>query len=432
MTRYLDAGSLPGYASRAEGDSLWDFRLDALDVELDMSVLPVLGCDVYTVGTLEKSASDLYDDDRKIFGGAVTHVAYDYNTETLSLSLGSYGKIVSDIEMTNFKGTDAPMAGIIGGWMLAVNQALGDWPFRLSVPYVDVEDFIFYRSLQVSSTQPGPRNFSPYTGVDNIKGLVVNRKSGPYYGQYFLQYGIDPSVANAVFLVPVDENGADDTRYYTAGTSLLEYDPDLANDPVPNGLLETINAAENFSYPIYSGQAKIREGLYYLYATDGANRYLIRAEMKDDDRYSYNYEAARAGEVLRDIAMMTNSVAWIGPDGGVYLQGRNGRGALPVVSAREMSGEYIQRDDTFSVPEAFFVVDSVRENLESYYRSYINGRFYRARVTVDNDAFDVSEYPLMLKNLKVNILGRTVDAGIIRAVEHGENGMIIETERRDG
>ncbi|RME22452.1 MAG: hypothetical protein D6800_11025 [Candidatus Zixiibacteriota bacterium] len=432
VTRFVDADSLPGVTVRAESDSLWDFRTDALDVELDWSVLAVWGYDVYNYGGLEKQPVVIQDDDRLVFGGAVTGAAYNHNTETLTLTLESYGAIAARMTIEHVTAHRASLEWVLDTTINDVNDALiaGGWPFVITGKAVNVRDYAFYRSVDVTFTIPGARNFGNYLAVDTIGGLVTDRDpDSVYYGKHFLHYFVtDRNTDRQLdWYVPVTENGLDADNYVEENPA---YMPEAA-DAIPDGLKTLIKFAGNFSNPTYSGQAKLRDGLYYLYATDGAQKYLIRAEVIDNDFLNYSYsDTVKAGALWADVAKMLNAVIWIGPDAVLYVQSRDGRGEVAAGAPLRVETEYNNRDEVFEVPDAFILLDDVKNALVDYYADWLAGRFVSSRITIPAD--DIDDHPPLLKTLSVDMAGRRVDMGLIIAAEYADGVVNLETMRRDG
>ena len=179
--------------------------------------------------------------------------------------------------------------------------------------------------------------------------------------------------------------------------------------------------------PTYHGKAKVNE-VYYT-VVNGA---IYKVGLEQVDAFTYKYEDEKAGQIQKDFAVLTNSVTWVGPDRKMYFEVRTGgTGIINPKNAISLEYDMVdEKNNQLDFPDPVVLSQIVKDDLNEYYEEYFNGVFHKYTTTIDVGEFVSSEYPLILKNLKVKAHGKTVDLGIITGINYTEDILEIETQKR--
>lgn len=444
VNRYVDGDSFQEFSQRVEGENIWDMRLDSLSVELDKSVLSEFDIADTKTDLFYKKAAYLNYYGVKVFSGSVGEVDYDFDTGALELELHSIGKTVSDLNIASFNnhhsdGDTLPFstAQIIKEINTALQSA--SFPFSLKeIPVIDVEDFPFYRSVEMEIL---PEQIFPsgidYEGFRNITnnhllGLYKDKEDiiPKYPKGYFLIYYINHgNVRHKIFLVPVNESGPDYDNiicYDPSWPEIIEAQYEKKYVLEDTGLKKNIEKQFGLeaSDITYKGSVNYGDLIYYTVIEAESKHHIIKLNINQSDKFIYEYNDSKAGQILKDAAIMTNSITWISPEGAVYYISRSGISGLAVKHVENLKDKFVRYRKSFESPDAYVLLDSVKEALTAYYNTYLQGDFIRYTAIIERNEFIKSDYPIMLKSLPVD--HKNLSLGLINAANYKEN--LIEVE----
>lgn len=432
MFPYVDASRMRAFRQRAEGSKMWEYWTDAITVVLDKSCFNDLGINENTYTTLYKKSAVIRQFGKLLLDGAVMKVRYDWDNEELVLGLHSGGRIIKNIQLgegyhnLHVEGDTAEF--IVAQIGRTVNNRLDEqgYPFRVKGTRTDTQDFSFYRSLITSTLDIPARKFKPWKSTKNVIGIYKDvRRRSPYYGKYFLVYKVG---GNVNYGVPIKSSGLTDG--YIKETSTEYLTQWVPVDELPKGakeiIAEQLGFSENYEF---LGSVAFGES-YYLLVRDTGNSagdmFFINTVIDQTDKFIFNYTRnVTAGQALTDITKLKNAVLHIASDGKIYVQARSGFGSLDAKSATNLSSQVIEKTAEFEIPEAYIMLQSVRDDVNEFFNARVIGRFIWARAVFDRQEFAPADFPLMMKKLPIR---RTINNGIINSVQYEGDNLVIETE----
>lgn len=443
VSQYVDFDSLTEVNIVAE-EGIWNYKVDSVSVTLDKSVLDVFNLDEYRIEGLYKKLVALQYYDNDIFGGVVGEVSYNFEDEELELEIYSYGKVINELEILGiFETVNKPFADsmkwVVYNLLSRINEQLDtqDFPFQifnqLDNNPINKTDFPFFRSLQGETIRIQDIVNIP---IKNAKGVYEEYSfaSATGTGKYYVFYsfaGIDSGYVG----YRLTEGGIDinDKKTYTGmfATSQFALHSKLAaNWGDDTGVEDYLSATyEDFrdKTPTYLGKAKVGEVYYTV-----VNGLIYRIFLEQTDEFNYRYEDEKAGQIQKDFAVLTNSITWVGPDRKMYFEVRTGgTGIKNPKNAISLDYDLVdEKNNSIEFPDGIVLSNVVKTDLNEYYEDYFNGIFHSYTTQIDVGEFDSSEYPMILKNLRVNVKGKSIDLGIIVSINYAEDILEIETQKR--
>ena len=314
MDPFVDASRMRPFRQRAEGQKMWEYFTDHINIVLDKSCFDALGINTTTFTTLYKKKAQVYQFNNLLLDGAVMEVQYDWDNEELVLGLHSYGRIIKNIQLgENYSNLGAASGGaqaqnlgtkgstaeqIVSDIAKVCNQRLSDqnYDFRIKRTEVDTQDFNFYKSVTITEIKIPKLKVAREGTTDRVLGIYKDVwEHSQHFGKYYLVYQIN----REAYGVPITGNGV----------SGLEMSGYQYIGPVTDGELVTphaIFARGEFSDQGYveniisqlalsentqvRGRCEIFEdALYYAYATEGDNRYFLRLTVDSTDKFIFKY-----------------------------------------------------------------------------------------------------------------------------------------------
>jgi len=443
VDRFVDADSFDGITVQCESEFILDFITDDFSVNLDVSVLPFLGYTETNYHTMRKLTVEFYYYGRRIFGGVVGDVSFVKNDESLDVECHSYGRVIKELAI-EYSSNFLAMYGytptkILETIIKFANTILTQksYPFTVDNTSVDVVDFPFYKSLERSFIKEY-QDFRPYSDH------YVQTKFRGIYTRDGVFYLVFNETENTYALYKVDINNGNvltDVEFPIIKTTLRNYhtgnlqpvfddnnQPD--DDNLPSGVVDIINADV---------------GMLRSVVPDGNNGYLVavsprhsegewwtlrivRYVKSSQDVYWAKYEkGVKIGEMLKDLAVMTNSFIWVGPNATIYLQNREGISDLDAVNAIDFSSSINTNNDSFELPSAYLVLEDVENDVIEYFNNFLSGDFYNIKAMVYKEEISAADEPIMLKNLPVK---PALQKGSIVKVNYIEDTIELETKFR--
>ena len=449
VDRFVEADNFGGYKMQCESESIWDFWTDNIDISLDVSVLDFLGYDESNYHNMEKLPAELRYYGRRVFGGVIGDLSFSKDDQSLELELHSYGRVIKGINfsMTRYGFTAQKIAERIllhvNGWL-----TLNGYPFTLDNLQMDIIDFPFYHSLKraltVDYNNSRTANYTGSLGL-YIRGAQAYIVYPTANGQQYRAHPIETatlkfSLANYITLsnlkdyvtgienYTTDEDDADgrakEQAKFDAVYNIIQADSDNADQD------------SGFGYKLHS---VIRDPLNNTgYLAEFVRIYgngqfadikLVRYAVSNDDVFFCKYTNGKAGDMLRDLAIMTNSYVWIGPDTTVYFQTREyGISELPAVNPINYSTSIIRRDNDFEIPEAYLVLDDVKDSVTDYFNSFLAGDFYGVKTSFFKEEIGNGNFAFMLlRDLPVK---PSLQKGLVKSADFIEDIIEIESEFR--
>jgi hypothetical protein len=441
VSQYIDNEDLTEISQVAE-DGIWNYKVDSVSVILDKTVLDVFGLDEFTIEGLYKKLVNLQYYGNDILGGIVGEVSYNFDDEELDIEIYSYGKVVNEIDIPgvfeNFWPGGDEFHLIIHSFLWKINDQLEalDYPFKLFNQVdnnpINRIDFPFFRSLNSETLRI--RDFANIA-VGNPRGVYqrYDRLNNIFYDEFYVFYSrIGGNSGYVGYRLTEDGIDVNDDRTLTGQNATLAFllyyrlAEEWEDD---SGIEDYLLATYQFdkSSPTFRGKAKVGEVYYTVVEGD-----LFRIFHEQTDDFIFKYEDENAGQIQKDFAILTNSITWIGPDRKMYYQLRTGgTGIKNPKNAISLEYEMVdEKDNLLEFPEGIIISDVVKGDLNDYYQDYLRGIFHVYTSEIDVGEFDSSEFPLILKNLKVKARGKSVDLGVIVSIDYAEDTLEIESQKR--
>ncbi len=454
VDRFVEADSFGGYKQQCEGEAIFDFWTDNIDITLDVSVLDFLGYNERNYHTLEKLSAEFYYYGQRVFGGVVGDVSLDKDAQSVDFELYSYGRVIKGVS-GSFTRYGFTATGIAERIVAMCNLWLtnNSYTFNIDRINIDVIDFPFYKSLERTYTvdykdnQPfGDQFVSGYfKGVYSRAGkfyLVFNTRGtagNPNPETFSLfELNIETGLIITDVRIPIIKKTL---RNYHTGNIEPVYDPkkeDENGDPLPDE--DNLNEGD-------VDIVRANMGGFNSMVPDGAGGYLVTASprhfegewfalrfvrfnVSEQDIFYCKYDEGKAGDMLRDLATMTNSLVWVGPDTTLYLQNRGGASDLSAVNPINYKSSIVKHDNDFKIPKEYLVMDDVKDEVQEYFEEYLQGIFYSVDTLIYKEEIAHSDYPALLKNLP---LKPSLQQGVIKSIQYEDFVLNINTEfRADG
>ena len=442
LDRYIDQESLEEIKQEVESSGIWDFKVDSVSVTFDGSVLNRFdGIEEHNIEGLYNKTAQVYYYGNLILVGVVGEVSYNWADQELEMEIYSQGKIVSDIEVniSNIWPLGEPLKQVKVTLLNAINRGLRNQGYSSLVlpfppgygglfsfgddPYINVDDFEFFQRITGGKTTRLNPLLRP-AAIYKPSEFAILQGGDPTFRWVFYQrlgFGDDG-------IQKINEDGTlGDINDINSIQRILMYEK--AEDwPTDGGLA---NYAQQILFDnaslTWSGQGTVGD---YFWGV--ANNELLFMTLEQLDLFIYNYENAKAGQVLSDFATITNSITWIGPDGHIRFQSRSGLAGLnnPKLVIDLESEVIDQRGEQLELPGDVVIADIVEEGLINYYDTYLNGVFVTYSIVMHKDQFTPDEYPILLKNLVIKVRGQFLDVGIIKSVTYKEDLLELTTQKR--
>lgn len=426
INNYVDSASFDSFKSQVEGESIWDFRTDSISFEMDKSYLDDNDILVSKTERMYKKLVVLHYYGQKVFTGAIEEVDYDFDTETLTIEVNSIGKIVSEVTVGSFSTLNVNHTlSFMSSHLCAIaNDYLENiYPLKMNCfPILDVVDFPFYRSINVTEIDLyfDPVGW-PLIRMGYCQGLFYDAQENKYYLKFMRL-----SETMWIYYLPVLENGVDFDNIISLteeqGFEKMDSEP-IDDSGIIQYIKKIYTKGKDFTF---KGTAKFNNIYYSLIKIGVKLPVIIKIEINPEDKYAHTYNNSTIGNILKDIAIMTNSIVWIGPDCNLYFQSRDGIANYEKKNVQNLNGKLIQHGGV-ELPEAFIMADDVETALIDYYDSFLAGQFKRYNARFEHDEFE-GDYPLLLKNLHVTY--NNLNLGLIRSVTYKEDLIEIETEKK--
>ncbi len=416
VSSYVIYDSLPSIKLQCEGQSIWDYRTNTVSVSMKDQVFPVLNVSPDKIEQLHNKRMEIKYYGNTIFGGAVETVSYDYKSKILTIHAGDVLRAISQLppyligEVREFKTQnvrtgDTPyemMDRLFNNQKLNLDQSGFD--FNMERYIVDLSDFTDYRSYV----------YQLMTFRDNI------------YGVFALTYATNTLIYIPESIVSKTPTGC--FGYVVSNDQILNQNAlpvffqgdnyvipktELNDDIVC--LLKENTGADDISELNITSAIRRPYGTYITF-TKGTQFYIVVITESSIDRFIYNYdEKATSGDVLRDLAMLTNGIVAFNPgmqgrfQGILTLQSRDRGTYLADVNPEyvlDFSVETIKNDiDDLELPDNYIIPPQVRQSIVNNYRDMLNGVFKRSTISVIwNKLLNTSgklELNLMLKRINV-------------------------------
>jgi hypothetical protein len=437
LNRYIGQGDLDVIEQKAEGESLWDYRLDSVSVAMDKSALAEFGLtdlDIYDLNGLD-ALIKYYGSE--VLAGQVESAEIDLNNDELKIDIASYAKIIASqkiIESPMTRNID-PLGeslgvAIIRALLLVTPGLIQRGVYPHPAPVIDVDDFEFMRSVEIAEIAL----------LQKIRNARGEEREIDYIGIYHRV--TSPDVHFLVGRIYHD-NLTNDFYFYllhssgvnSAPSIILEGKSSLATATYAKSyqmddshLLAVVKDKYDWNSPDLDSTCKINDLLYYMFINDK----LLRLDLDQLDRFVYDYTGGDFGQLLRDFAIASNSMVWIGNDKKIYYQSRfRSRSVLSIKTPLAFKKSVADhRSEVFELPEAHSMLNIVKNDLANYYSTFLDGNFARYETTFRREEFPAADFPLIFKNLSVTLRGKIEDCGIIKQVKFREDIIEIESERR--
>ena len=457
INRFVDADSMGEVSQRCEGENIWDYRLDSVSAEIDKSYMDFKGIKTDKYQSLIKLTVLIYWYGNKILHGAIKNISYNEDAEIMEFDMWSIGMIANELKTS---GLDSRWLGYprsdgrtLERSLLQIIYSLNSrlqfegYDFQLQQSAnIDVVDFEFMESVEVNKIHEN-HSFT-YNGYTWGKyGLYMIRHSNAS-GIYYLVYRKpDPFGWYSFDCFPITKDGIDFTTAISNDGVFPEDEDGYVLENV-NHVIEDEGLLKNIQIQLGDlddtdiiFQGSVRFGnIYYALVQYGdpdnsnelindGNFHILKIEIIPDDKYIFDYnDGVSYGKIIRDFAIMTNSVCYFGTDLKLYFQSRNGITGLSRKHVENLKSQYIKNDPEFDPPDEFVIMDSVKDNLKAYYEEFLSGDFKRYTTNINKDEFEESDFPLMLKKLPTDF--KNLDVGMIKAIKYREDLIEIESEKR--
>jgi hypothetical protein len=189
-----------------------------------------------------------------------------------------------------------------------------------------------------------------------------------------------------------------------------------------------VEAQLNVGSVNYLGRAKVGNTYYGLFSTGSSDFTFFKVVLDSTDQYQYQYSKPNAGDVLRDLGIMTDSLIHIDPDGLLQFQSRSGMSEIPSIpeeNVRSLKVETLdRRNEKLELPEAFTIAQSVQAEMIDHYDPIYRGAFNRSLMEIEREA--LSGYTLPLRKIVIG----DGDHGIVKEIILHERSIELIAEKR--
>ncbi|NQV14297.1 hypothetical protein HQ531_02480 [bacterium] len=468
VSEFIPSDSLDGLTTTVEANHLHDYRADDTSFNMDDAALELFELEKHEFYQLKHTNTtwrrvNIFYYGVKKFGGFVQKVARTRNDIMLQVDVISIATMVVNSPLdTEYIGVGV-MTGIetfeteddsMGGDSLTTiatrlinrvnmrSSLLESGPELLHPePSIDVEDFTSYGFPMVtllgtpSFTVAGYEYSSPVGILQEVsteKIFMLFRRE-QYPPEFYTGWGwVELTEAGLSNTIEIREhqlvNGAatipgasDDDPAIVIATYLLLWDDDAV-------LVSAVEAQLGFSGGSYLGKAKIGNTYYGLITTGMFSVFFFNIVIDSTDLYQYQFSKPTAGEVLRDLGIMTDSLVWIDPDGVLHFQTRSGISEIPSIAEDDVKSIQTEtldrRKERLELPEAFTIALSVRTEIVNHYDPVYRGAFNRSAIEIEREA--VEGYTLPLRSITIG----GADYRTIKEMVLHENSIELATEKR--
>ncbi len=464
VSEYVDAENFSGYEETAEGDSIFEFWTSSLEASLSIDALNVLLINPSHFWDLKGKEVYLYYYGIKVFGGEVSEIDTDRNDKRVNITASSYGQIIKDMIYNfgyNRENVDAPyiymdkasganpkrVAEIMRekiNYQLGENHDNREW--SLDESDVDVEDFPFYKSL---SRLPGGGHSMLYpiarrssstfqTSSDSLHAIAQRKGSGTwaifrlptggtgFFPFNFVSYRFTPA-----------DGWISDSEVFTKTTVNFQFSqPSAAGVEIMRQWWLSINTWEDGWNHYYLLKAMVDPdnpngaiGLFERRKDVSAAQkriYSYKFGIGQNDVFTYHYKQPEPfGKKLKDLAIVTNSIIYIGADKKIHVKTRQENSPLPTVVADTIRLSYEELENTYEFPDAYVMEPWVKTALSHFFDQFFTGVFITAEMEVGRRNFQNSDFPLMLRTLPVG--GNPGTGGNIKEIGYEKNILQIKS-----
>ena len=497
--------SLEEFVTQAEGDSIWDYRSDTIQIQFQRNLFAQLG--ISSIAELRKKTVEIYDASTKIFYGAIIESSYDYKSKIINCEIASIGWIVSKLNAgydypeyylrgSKFINTkDRYFRALIstsGGNTLQeiaerqvniqnYNLARAGYDLKIKGSLVNNLDISFYKSF-IESTNPFPLTQTVGMGTgsvnqereiplayfvyrDSIQGNNVLRHYYALYridAYYYLAWEIENGSLKqfpVYSAAPRGDNFMLNSQTRDSNNNMIYWETAVVNDYGKKSVIDRqINYAligeESLSdnseqYIEYYGVIKIGTKIIAIIELKKVKRSdltgrgktvfdiqntgvspVVAYEISDLDVFLFEYKNATCGKVLKDFAILTDTIVYFTPEGSLVFQNRlaSEQVSLSSSSLLKYTEHTIDYSNiSFEMPENIYV-DKVL-NLSGQYKAY-----YKELISEGDYIKTIIETPKYLFPFKSPMLGQLMidekDCGIIKKMRYTKNTIELTTEKR--
>jgi hypothetical protein len=464
------------FVCESETRNIWEYRLDVYNFTAHIDLLTLLNLTTANYYNLIKKNVKVYHRNVLLFSGSIASVKYSFLKKSLDINCDSLGLMAVKMLAYPDSGTDkffATSGSLYHGDSLQrilakltsnINYnllALG-YDFFLTGFETNVLDFPIYQSLVLSPIRI-------YNGANMVfRGIYFRKDYSDPYLLFTLKniadtYGEDPyersnSVAISfnyatisfitgttletstapgierfrLFFNPSDnkyyhlliDGQLGEVAFFRKNSTMDSYYLKRAESLYGENLriMGFVSFPENSIYPETSYLA--------INNLDDDRYYVIRYTKNKDEKFDYSYdEGITAGVVLKDFAILTDSIFWISPHGKIIYQNRKEHTSQQIdISSSDLSdyqSENVSYDTTsVPLPDEVILGDEMREELLSYYQAALSKSLLRTQIECPFGALNQNP---MLSQLFID--GESI--GIVKRFELSANEMItITAEKR--
>ena len=453
VNRFIDQDSLNEFSQITEGNSIWDYRVDSLNIEFDVSILKEFDLDENSLHQLWKKPVKLYYYEIPVLNGVIEEIRYNFINENIEIEIYSWGKVVAKLDIEKIFPTDSVLNQwkpqdvntILRRFVKYCNSALEandyDYSFSSTIFLKDY-DFPFLKTFNWYLLK------KPKLIIQNGNNIICSKWDKIYSkgNQHYLLSEIELIVFNLIVLAQIDSDfkitGYEllsinnyDSYLYENGYELKKFEDE--------GILRYIrNIFNDNSITIDNGYAKFGDTYYFImknpieyqnYPLLGFD--ILRIEEIEEDKFICNYEeGTNLGQIWKDISIMKNALSFFNVRGVFNFQNRIANlNKLSAKTPYDVDIEVIDRTfDKIELSENFFISDNTKNAIINYYEDFLKGKFIKYKMIFDRYEFGANEYPLILKSIPVYIKNKPVDAGIIKEVIFKEEEIEIISEAKIG
>lgn len=452
----------------AETNNIWDYMLDTFRFVSHINILSKFGLTTEKYYQLEKRKIQVYYNNILFFSGAITHIYYSFVNEEVEIKSDSIGLLASNTppchynEKHNriFRTSGSFYYGdtleqIISKIVSIVNYNLGNQGYSslLTGLSINTIDFTEFMSLNWNPIRiyDGIRKYqgvfwrigypNPYllfstelaTMTNNVALLEIKNSSMDFVTGMEIENPNNPNVTN--LRLYFENNKAYEVDITGRIGNLVLY---RAQDSLPQEYLDRIS----FVFSDYNNTGAVYindpdpgypEAGYLsiqLNNTDEAN-YLIRFVRSAEDRFDYNYDdTVSMGKILRDFAILTDSIIWISPDGKIHYQNRIEHNTKTInIESHQLITFYSETtthsNNQIDLPKEVTIGDEVRLEIIDHYSRILNNRIVRYYYSCPFEA--INQNPMMAQVITDDF----GDLGIVKRCVLKNDGIVeIMSEKR--
>lgn len=456
VSEYVNRESLQDFTVKVEGDELWSYYADSISTSIDKSVLSLFNLTEITAHEMYQKPVSVKYYGTVVFTGIITDISYDLFDGILDIRIGSWLKIIKDITIPKLKtigygrtadGVTPPdtVSIFLFNFSLQLNGELiekEEYDYRIhNTSYLPDRDFDILKSFEVEvvniPTNVGDYEFketwfegfctfdaskatnpSQYTSIDGNPYAVwidgYTNTPQPWRLAEVTTNGINTTSDP----LRVDITNADVRKFRSnVDASLLDY---------LRGNVTTTSETTNIENAVYLQG----DNSWYVYTSDNL---AYKVTLSDEDQLNYYYSGSNAGEILKDIGVLTNTYIDLSIGQNLTLRGREDITDNLFKKAEQIKYTVIDKGEgkvELSDGMGKYIPQYTKSRLLDYYDDYLEGKFIKYNILVNRDKFSASELPLMFKKFYTLLNNRRIDCGIIREVTYGEHIVELTTEKR--